>query len=368
MSSPAPAPPTAPLVATDLTTPPPDTGPASMGDFPFQAIVEQSLAGIYVLQDECFQYANTTWAALVGLRPEQMLGRHLRHFVPADFLPEVLRLYHLRLAGDPPSIRFVTRGLHRDGHTIMIEVHGTRMLFRGRPAVAGIGVDVTERLRNEAALQESRAQLQALSAHHQGQLEQQRMRYSRELHDVLGGMLSSIKMDVTRIQRRADTPELQQISTGLLDLAQDCIATVRRMSEALRPGVLDHLGLGAALRQALDEFAQRYELAHHLALDLDDTLLSPRRATAVYRIVQEALTNVARHAQARHIALKLWAEPGLLRLELSDDGCGFEPGAQRPGAMGLLSMRERARELGGTLSVHSAPGAGTRLSLRLALA
>ena len=107
---------------------------------------------------------------------------------------------------------------------------------------------------------------------------------------------------------------------------------------------------------------------HQLTLRLDDTLLSPRRATAVYRIVQEALTNVARHAQAQQVTLQLWSEPGLLRLELVDDGCGFAPGAQRAGAMGLLSMRERALGLGGTLSVSSSPGAGTRLSLRLALA
>lgn len=341
--------------------------PPADEDFPFHAIVEQSLAGIYVLQDECFQYANATWAALVGWTPAQMLGEHLRRFVPADFLPEVLRLYHLRLAGDPPSIRFITRGLHIDGRTILIEVHGTRIIFRGRPAVAGIGVDVTERLRNEQALQESGARLQELSAYNQEQLEQQRLRYSRELHDVLGGMLSSVKMDVTRIQRRADTAELSQISAGLLELAQDCIDTVRRMSESLRPGVLDHLGLSAAVRQALDEFGQRYELTHNLELGLDDAQLSPRRATAVYRIVQEALTNIARHADARQVFLQLWAEHGLLRLELGDDGCGFELGAQRPRAMGLLSMSERARELGGALNIQSAPGHGTRLSLSMPL-
>ncbi len=340
--------------------------PAS-ADFPFQAIVEQSLAGIYVLQDECFQYANATWAALVGYSPEQMLGRHLRHFVPADFLPEVLRLYHLRLASDPPSIRFITRGLHRDGRTVLIEVHGSRMLYRGRPAVAGIGVDVTERLLNEQALQASRASLQDLSAYSQAQLEQQRARYARELHDVLGGMLSSVKMDVTRIQRRADSPALQQISAGLLSLAQDCIDTVRRMSDELRPGVLDHLGLAAALRQALAEFSQRYELVQHVALTFDDALLSPRRATAVYRIVQEALTNIARHAAARRVELKMWTEAGQLRMVLSDDGCGFEPGRVRPRALGLLSMSERARELGGALEIHSEAGVGSRLSLTLPL-
>lgn len=341
--------------------------PAATEEFPFQAIVEQSLAGIYVLQDECFQYANATWAALVGFTPEEMLGQHLRRFVPPDFLPEVLRLYHRRLAGDPPSIRFITRGLHRDGRTIMIEVHGSRMLFRGRPAVAGIGVDVSERLRNEQALQASRARLQELSAYSQDLLERQRARYSRELHDVLGGMLSSVKMDVTRIQRRADTPELRQLATGLHGLAQDCIDTVRRMSEALRPGLLDHLGLGAAVRQALEEFSQRYELPHGLDLQLDDALLSPRRATAVYRIVQEALTNVARHARARRVWLRLWSEADGLRMELGDDGCGFALDTQRPKAMGLLSMSERARELGGALDIRSAPGEGTLLSLNLPL-
>lgn len=336
-------------------------------DFPFQAIVEQSLAGIYVLQDERFQYVNSTWADLVGYSAEQMLGRHLRHFVPADFLPEVLRLYHLRLANDPPSIRFITRGLHRDGRTILIEVHGSRMLYRGRPAVAGIGVDVTERLRNEQALQDSRASLQDLSAYSQAQLEQQRGRYARELHDVLGGMLSSVKMDVTRIQRRADSPELQQISAGLLCLAQDCIDTVRRISDELRPGVLDHLGLAAALRQALEEFGQRYELGQQVELVFDDALLSPRRATAVYRIVQEALTNIARHAAAGRVELKMWTEAGQLRMVLSDDGRGFEPGRVRPRALGLLSMSERARELGGTLEVHSEAGVGSRVSLTLPL-
>ncbi|GCL65001.1 PAS domain-containing sensor histidine kinase [Pseudaquabacterium pictum] len=339
-------------------------------DFPFQALVEQSLAGIYVLQDECFQYANRTWAALAGYLPEEMVGRHLRDFVPPDFLPEVLRLYHLRLAADPPSIRFITRGLHRAGHTVLIEVHGTRMLYRGRPAVVGIGVDVTERVHNEQALRDSQARLQALAAYGQDRLEQQRAQYASALHDELGGMLSSVKLDVARLQRRADRPALRQISEDLRRLTQDCIATVRRLAHDLRPSSLDHLGLSAALRQSLTAFAERGELCLHLDLQLDDALVSPRRATAAYRIVQEALTNVGRHAQAGQVRLQLWAEAGQLRLVLEDDGCGFDPvavAAQQPLAMGLASMHERARELGGALHLSSAPGAGTRLSLRLPL-
>src|SRR5476649_2805218 len=93
----------------------------------FHAIVEQSVAGIYVLQDECFVYANTTWAALLGYTTEEMVGGHLSRFVPPDFLGEVLRLYHLRLKEDPPSIHFITHGLHRLGHELRVEVHGSRI-------------------------------------------------------------------------------------------------------------------------------------------------------------------------------------------------------------------------------------------------
>lgn len=128
---------------------PPDSPPEPLPEPPFHAIVEQSVAGIYVLQDEAFVYTNATWAAMLGYTPQEMQGGHLSRFVPAYFLPEVLRLYHLRLNADPPSIHFVTRGLHRLGHELRVEVHGTRILYRGRPAVMGVGVDITERLRNE---------------------------------------------------------------------------------------------------------------------------------------------------------------------------------------------------------------------------
>jgi len=336
-------------------------------DIPFDAIVEQSVAGIYVIQDERFAYANATWAAIAGYTPEEMVGEHLSRFVPPYFLGEVLSRVSQRLSGDPPSMHFITRGLHRDGREVMIEVHGSRMVYGGRPAVIGVGIDVTERLVNEQELRRSREQLRALTAYTADKLEEQRLSLARDVHDQLGGMLTSIKMDAARILRRADTAELRAITQGLVTLTQQTIDAVKQISEALRPPLLDHLDLSLALQHELGNFTRRSGILHSLQADAPSLRLPPKRSIAVYRVFQEALTNVARHAQARHVAVVLRCERNVFCLELADDGCGFDPARAEAPALGLLSMRERAREIGGELDITSAPGRGTRLVLRLPL-
>jgi PAS domain S-box-containing protein len=300
---------------------------------------------------------------MLGYTPEDMVGGHLSRFVPADFLPEVLRLYHKRLLGDPPSVHFITHGLHREGHELRIEVHGSRIDYRGRPAVMGIGVDVTERLRNEEELRRSREQLQELSAYTHRKLEEQRLGFARDIHDVLGGMLTSIKMDATRVLRRVDTPQLRELTHGLIELTQKTIDTVREISSALRPSELDHLDLKAAMARELAEFSERFGVRHVLEGDADTLRLSPKRAMAVHRIFQEALTNVARHAQSHVVRVVLGQQDDRFLLQLVDDGIGFDLAAQDRRALGLLSMRERAREIGAELLIDSSPGRGTSLLL-----
>jgi len=344
--------------------------PASAGfpDIPYQAIIEQSLAGIYVLQDECFCYANATFAGMLGYRPDEMVGRHLRDMVRPDFLEVVLERYHRRLTGDPPSMRFVTQGLHRDGRTILIEVHGTSTVYQGRPAVVGIGIEATERLRNEEELRKSREQLQQLTAYTTRKLEEQRLSLARDVHDELGGMLTALKMDANRILRRVDGEELRELTQGLLALAQSTIDTVKRISEELRPSALDHLDLSVAIARDLEGFSRRSGVPH--VLDAQEALsirLSPWRATAIYRIFHEGLTNVARHAHAELVRVSLSLDASCFLLELRDDGCGFDPSALDHGALGLLSMTERAREIGGDLRIESSPGAGVRLFLSVPL-
>ena len=304
-----------------------------------------------------------TFAAMLGYTPEEMTGMSLRTLVPPDFRDQVLELYYRRLRGDPPSMRFISRGLHKNGHVVMIEVHGSRMQYRGQPAVVGVGIDVTERLQREEELRQSRAQLQELTAHINCVREEQRAMFARELHDVLGGMLTSMKMDVTRITRRAHTPELTEIANGLMELMQETIATVRKISEELRPSVLDHLGLAAAIDRELVEFSHRYGVTARCEANHMTTRMSSRRVTEIYRIFQEALTNIARHSGASQVQVHLDCRDAELHMEIADNGSGFNPAAVRGGSMGILSMRQRASELGGALAlVPGAPG-GVRVQL-----
>lgn len=342
----------------------PGAGPP---DIDFQAIIEQSLAGIYVMQDERFVYSNATWAAIAGYTVEELTGMHLRQVVAPDFLDTVMHRYYQRLRGEVHSMRFTTRAVHKEGHIVHIEIHGTRMMFRGRPAVGGVGVDISERVAQEEALRRSREQLQELTAYTTRKLEDQRLTFARDVHDELGGMLTALKMDVTRIARRVETGELREMTQGALDLTQKTIEAVKAISESLRPSALDHVGLRVAMARDLEQFSQRSGVQFSLQGDDGALRLPPKRANAVYRVFHEGLTNVARHAQASRVTVSLAQEAEWLVLELRDDGVGFTPSMLDRGSLGLLSMTERAREIGGQLDIESSPGQGARLVLRTPL-
>lgn len=347
----------------NLSPPMTDAFASDYADLSFQAIVEQSIVGVYVIQDECFVYSNATWAGFFGLTREQMTGRHLRDVVPPYFIDQSLNIVRRRIAGEIPTARYVTPGVHTAGHIVQVEVHGSRMDYRGRPAIVGVGIDVTERVQRDEELRKARNDLQALTAHINQDREQQRARFARELHDVLGGLLASMKMDATRILRRVENPELRGITSDLLALTQEAIDTVRDMSEELRPSGLDHLGLADTMRRELRQFAARYDIDCRLDTDGGALALTPDRATGIYRIFQEGLTNIAKHAQASHVQVQLRQQDGELHLEMHDDGTGLEPGSPRSNARGVLGMKERARDLGGVLELQTPTTGGTTLRL-----
>lgn len=130
-------------------------------DIPFRGIVEQSLAGIYVIQDEVFQYANATFAGIFGYTPEELIGKRLSELVAPDVRDEQLANYRRRISGEVASIRFFTKGIHKDGSIVHLEVHGSRLLYRRRPVVVGVGIDITERVRQQEELRASRERLRA---------------------------------------------------------------------------------------------------------------------------------------------------------------------------------------------------------------
>lgn len=253
-------------------------------ELPFEWIVEQSLAGIYVIQDEVFAYVNPTFLRMLGKAREAVVGHGIEAIAAPAEARKILDNVRRRIDGEIDQLRYVVALTHEDGHGVFMEVDAARMRYRGRPAVVGIGLDVTEQILRARELERSRAELVELTAYINTVREEQRARFARELHDELGGMLGSLKMDIARLRRRTEQVAGRQILDDMEAVTREAIATVRRISEDLRPAVLDHLGLLEAIRGQLRQFQQRHDIRCVLESDELPIELPQAQATAVYRI------------------------------------------------------------------------------------
>jgi PAS domain S-box-containing protein len=215
-------------------------------------------------------------------------------------------------------------------------------------------------------------QLQALSARVERVREEERTGIAREIHDELGQGLTGLKMDVAWVGRRLvgtepiSKDELGERMKAMSDLIDETINQVRRISAELRPGVLDHLGLLAAIEWQAQEFQKRTGTPCTVSSNLGEQKLGRDLSTGVFRIFQEALTNVARHAGAKRVSVKLEREGDRLELDIRDDGKGIsEDAAKSPMSLGLLGLKERARRLGGDVTVGAQKPRGTRVMLEV---
>jgi PAS domain S-box-containing protein len=254
-----------------------------------------------------------------------------------------------------------------DGELRTLQVRGhTSLAASEPPRLVGTAQDVTDARRLEARLRDSQRRLRTLTAHREAIREDERARIAREIHDELGQALTAFKLDVAWV--RMSLPDAPPDIHGRLDdLATRVDATVkfvRRIGSELRPVVLDQLGLGPAVEWQVRDFAARTGLRADVRADLAGHRLSGEIATCLFRILQEALTNVARHAEAGGVAVRLRVVDGTVWLDVTDDGRGIaETDLSEPRALGILGMRERALLLGGALELGSAEPSGTRLSV-----
>lgn len=215
-------------------------------------------------------------------------------------------------------------------------------------------------------------QLRALSAHVESIREDERTGIAREIHDELGQALTALRMDVAWVARRlagdASREPLVDKLQGMSKLIDGVVDQVRRISAELRPGVLDDLGLVAAIEWQAQEWEDRTGTTCIVRSELGPLRPDRNLATAVFRIFQEALTNVARHAHAEQVEVTLESSGGFLELRVEDNGLGIRPEVVfAPSSLGLLGIRERARRLGGAATVSGTPGAGTIVTLRVPL-
>jgi signal transduction histidine kinase len=229
----------------------------------------------------------------------------------------------------------------------------------------GVAIIVVLRLRVlERRSEQAETQMRELSQRLVDAQEEERRNLSRELHDHVAQVLTGLRMELGRVERMSAA-----VSPAIVEckkLVDDMFRTVRDLSLGLRPSMLDDFGLEAALEWHVRDFMRRYAVDVELKMDGDFDTLPDKQRTCVYRVIQEAMTNCARHAKATHIRIAVAADNGQLRVSVSDDGVGFDP-SQRHRGLGLRGIDERVRELEGTLTISRNGRTGTTLLVRLPL-
>jgi signal transduction histidine kinase len=288
-----------------------------------------------------------------------------------------------KLAGfQAGAVDYVTKPLQAEEVLARVATHLRLAAMQARLAAqnALLASENQERREAERVLQQYRdslelqvaartAEVRELAAHRESAREDERKHIARELHDELGQSLTALRMQAAllRVRFGADVPGLNEQVRGMTELVDRTIGVVRNVASTLRPSVLD-LGIGPALEWLVDEFRTHSGVDCGLTLALEEGRLSEQQATAVFRIAQESLTNVARHAGASEAAVTLSCAERHCELQVEDDGCGFDMTRVRPQAFGLLGIRERVLNLHGQLTISSRPGGRTRIAVVLPLA
>lgn len=331
----------------------------------YRELFENAKDAIYV-HDLTGTYTSINRAAelLSGYTREEILGRNFADFIAPEHIGEVRERLCTKLATKGETT-YEVEVITKDGQTVPVEV-SSRSIYENDVLVGvqGTARDITERKRAQEALQMFSRQLIETQ-------EQERRRIALELHDQIGQVLTAVKMNLTSVQRACPAPEASPYIKDNMDLVDEALRLVRDLSIDLRPLLLDDFGLVAALRWYLDRYAKRTGVGSdfHVVLPNNADRFSRDIETACFRIVQEALTNIGRHAQAKYVSIQLTGNKSDLFLTVKDDGIGFDPNLlrtrePRAATLGLLGMQERASAAGGIIEIDSGPSKGTEIRLR----
>jgi PAS domain S-box-containing protein len=349
-------------------------------------------------------FINPAGARMIGWEPQQVLGQnmhtltHHSHGNGAHYPMDDCPIYNAFRQGQPCRIDSEVFW-REDGSSFPVEYSSYPVFDQGQVRGAVVTfVDITERKRAEDALHQAKnelevrvaerthaletalQQLRELAAWSETVREEERTRIAREVHDELGSLLVALKMDVSWLDKRLSeqeqraAEEAQQMRDkmrgkcqNMSRLIESAVVNVGRIITDLRPSMLDHQGLWGALEWQAQEFVQSAEQGLKWCMEVNEQRVLPEpMAMAVFRIFQEMLSNVGRHAQARTVDVDIVEREGWLHLSVEDDGCGALPQAfESPQAYGIMGMRERARHFGGAIDIDSEPGRGTRMRLSM---
>jgi PAS domain S-box-containing protein len=328
-------------------------------DLPYRILLDQMYAGAVTLTpDGVIVYCNQRFADIVRMPLARVIGSALRRFVPPAQQPTLAVLLAPASRGrtkDELALRAA------DGTPVPVSVTFAPLRLTGGAEVSGVigvVVDATERKQQE----ELRTRLieQVMTAQ-----DEERGRIARELHDETGQALTALLVGLRTIEGARTMAEAVDLAHRLREVAARTLRDVGRLARGLHPSVLDDLGLSVAVTRHVQEFAQMHGIAEETRIEgLEVDLPSPLVQSTVYRVLQEALTNVAKHAGARRVRVHLVRDGTTVELRVQDDGNGFEPGAVARRGLGLQGMQERATLLGGAVQIASARGQGTTITAR----
>jgi two-component system sensor histidine kinase UhpB len=362
------------IIITDVTERQKAKDALSESESRYRLLVESMNEGLVMLDEKgMVTYINDRFPEVLGINREEIIGHSVMEFVdPAD--QKILK-QQMRRRSKGKRGTYEIELQKKDGEKIMVFVSGRPIFdekgnFKGSIAVL---TDITNIRLAEQELNKSREQLRNLSLYLQSIREEERKLLSREIHDELGQLLTALKMDLSwlskRISRREGNQELLlEKARSMSELLNKTMKSVQRISSELRPGLLDDLGLLPALEWQAQEFENRTKIKCEVSLQSEEIKVDPELSTSIFRIFQEALTNVARHARATKVKVRLNEKNGKLIMKVKDNGRGItEEEIYSPDSLGLVGMRERISPWEGQIKITGTKDRGTTLSVTLPL-
>lgn len=335
-----------------------------------RSLFELLPVAIWVTEDEWVVYSNMACARLFGVeRRESLVGRSIYEFLDPAVHDLVRQKVAQALVTQETVLSMHSRIARSDGASRDVEMAVAALPDHSRTLVQMVISDITKHSQERRDLLKSRSTLRDLAASLVDAREEERRNIARELHDELGQRLTALKLELSALDQSDEPCIPPQRMQSMIDMVDDTVAATRRISMDLRPLMLDDLGLQAAIEWLAQEFERRAGLKIELHLDLAPDLMPQKVLTTLYRIVQEALTNIIRHSGADQVAITITHAGPMVELLVEDNGQGFpdQPLQTPKGSFGLIGIRERVLMMGGQLDIGNRPDGGARLVVKLPL-
>jgi len=337
----------------------------------YRLLIENVNESIVAAQDGVLKFANSKAIQLLGYSKEELLSRPFIEFIhPAD-RAIVSTNYAKRMKGEEVSGNYLFRVVTKDGVIVWMEISAVLFTWEGRPATLNFLNDITERKKTEEELKKSHEQLRNFAKRLAEAEEIERQKIARELHDQVGQNLTALGINLGILRNQLSDTLTKQTDARLNDsmgILEETAKRIRDVMSDLRPSVLDDYGLMAAIRWFSERISKRTGLTINVAYQDTKVDLPSETEITLFRIAQELLTNITKHAKATEVSIRLDSMDGKIQFVIVDNGVGFDPAALKKigeSRWGLLNVRERTDTIDGILTIASGPGKGTRVVIEV---